>query len=314
MRLKFTLAWLEDFSVASRRRSVDHPGFTHTAHAAHATEEPPLPSTPAPARPLPERVYFFSTCVVDMMAPQAGVDAISLIQAAGIAVDFPPAQSCCGQPAHSSGYTDEARRVARAQLDLFPQPWPIVVPSGSCAGMMVHHWPRLFAADAALAARAGDIAARVVEFSAFARDALRLCDFADATRSSAAAPIKVALHTSCAARREMGTHLPSEAVLRALPGVQLVQQARVVECCGFGGTFSARHPAISGAMVNDKLDAIRDSGADVLVSADCGCLLNLHHAADRRRAAGETLPRCVHLASFVRERQGAADAARQVTE
>ena len=126
--------------------------------------------------------------------------------------------------------------------------------------------------------------------------------------------IKVALHTSCAARREMGTHLPSEDLLRALPGVELVQQARVAECCGFGGTFSARHPAISGAMVNDKLDAVLESGADVLVSADCGCLLNLHHAAEKRRAAGERLPRCVHLASFVRERQGAADAGRQVTD
>ncbi|MBP6675985.1 MAG: (Fe-S)-binding protein, partial [Vitreoscilla sp.] len=119
---------------------------------------------------------------------------------------------------------------------------------------------------------------------------------------------------SCAARREMGTHVPSEALLRALPGVEIVEQARVVECCGFGGTFAARHPAISGAMVNDKLDSVRESGADVLVSADCGCLLNLHHAADLRRQRGEALPRCVHLASFVRERLGAADAARQVTD
>jgi L-lactate dehydrogenase complex protein LldE len=256
-------------------------------------------------------VYFFSTCVVDLMAPQAGLDAIALIRAADIEVDFPQAQSCCGQPAYSSGYTDEARRVARAQLGLFGQPWPIVVPSGSCAGMLVHHWPKLFADDPALSRQAADIAGRVVEWSAFARDVLGL---AGPARAALDRPVKVALHTSCSARREMGTHFPSEALLRALPGVELVQQARVAECCGFGGTFSARHPAISGAMVNDKLDSVRDSGADVLVSADCGCLLNLHHAADKRRAAGETLPRCVHLASFVRERQGATDAARQVTD
>ncbi len=259
----------------------------------------------------PPRVYFFCTCVVDLMAPQAGVDAIELIQAAGIEVDFPAAQSCCGQPAYTSGYTEEARRVARAQLALFPQPWPIVVPSGSCAGMMVHEWPRLFADDARLAGPARQVAQRVVEFSAFARDVLGL---AEATPALRATPVRVALHTSCAARREMGTHLPGEALLRALPGVELVQPARVAECCGFGGTFSARHPAISGAMVNDKLDSVRDSGAEVLVSADCGCLLNLHLAADKRRAAGETLPRCVHLASFVRERLGASDAAQQVTD
>jgi L-lactate dehydrogenase complex protein LldE len=274
-------------------------------------------STAPPSRIRARRVYFFATCLVDAVAPQAGMDAIGLIRAAGIEVEFPEAQSCCGQPAYTSGYTEEARRVARAQLDLFPQPWPIVVPSGSCAGMMVHHWPRLFADDPALAERARAVAQRVVEFSAFACDVLDLAEPVAAPAVSRTGPVlslKVALHTSCSARREMGTHEPSEALLRALPGVELVQQARVAECCGFGGTFSVRHPAISGAMVGDKLDAIRDSGADVLVSADCGCLLNLHHAAEKRRAAGEALPRCVHLASFVRERQGAPDAAYQVTD
>jgi L-lactate dehydrogenase complex protein LldE len=112
----------------------------------------------------------------------------------------------------------------------------------------------------------------------------------------------------------MGSHVPSEALLRALPGVELVQQLRNAECCGFGGTFSARHPAVSGAMVSYKLDTVAATGAQVLVSADCGCLLNLHHAAEKRRAAGDALPRCVHLASFVRERLGATDAAQQVTD
>jgi len=259
----------------------------------------------------PARVYFFSTCLVDLMAPQAGMDAIELIRAAGIEVEFPHGQSCCGQPAHSSGYTDEARRVARAQLGLFPSEWPIVVPSGSCAGMMVHDWPALFAGDADALAQVRRVTRRVVEWSAFARDVLGL---AIPPRVARTAAVKVALHTSCAARRGLGTHIPSEALLRALPGVELVEPLRVADCCGFGGTFAARHPAISGAMVGDKLDAVRACGAEVLVSADCGCLLNLHHAAEKRRAAGEALPRCVHLASFVRERLGAADAARVVTD
>ena len=272
----------------------------------------PIPAA-TPVQPV-RQVYVFATCVVDLMAPQAGVDAIELIRAAGIEVAFPEAQGCCGQPAYTSGYTEEARRVARAQLALFPEPWPIVVPSGSCAGMMVHHWPKLFADDEALAAQAQRVAARVVEWSRFAREVLRLADAPTGAAAGSPGRVRVALHTSCSARREMGTHAPSEALLRALPGVELVEPARVAECCGFGGTFAARHPAISGAMVNDKLDSVRDSGAEVLVSADCGCLLNLHHAAEKRRAAGEALPRCVHLASFVRERLGAADAARQVTD
>jgi L-lactate dehydrogenase complex protein LldE len=267
----------------------------------------------AEATPRPSCVYVFATCAVELMAPGAGLDAIRLIEAAGIRVECPPAQSCCGQPAWSSGYAAEARRVAQAQLDLFPEPWPIVVPSGSCAGMMVQHWPALFAGDEALQRKAAAVSARVVEWSAFAQGVLGLDAAALGARRRD--PVKVALHTSCSARREMGSHLPGEALLRALPGVELVEQARVAECCGFGGTFSARHPAISGAMVSDKLDTLRDCGAEVVVSADCGCLLNLHHAAEKRRAAGETLPRCVHLASFLRERVlGSPDAAQQVTD
>lgn len=265
----------------------------------------------APGHGRPRCVYFFSTCVVDVMAPQAGLDAITLIQEAGIEVVFPAAQSCCGQPAYTSGYVDEARRVARAQLDLFVEPWPVVVPSGSCAGMMVHHWARLFEPTPLLAAKARALAARVVEWSHFACDVLGLAVAPAAART---APVRVALHTSCSARREMGSADSSAALLAALPGVELVHQEREAECCGFGGTFAARHPAISGAMVADKLDSVARAGAEVIVSADCGCLLNLHHAAEHRRRRGERQPRCVHLASFLRERLGATDAAQQVTD
>lgn len=101
----------------------------------------------------PQTVYFFGTCVMDLIYPQAGVSAVQLLQREGIRVIYPQAQTCCGQPAFNSGYRDEARTVARAQLSLFPKPIPIVVPSGSCAGMMKHHYPELFAgqADAAQA-------------------------------------------------------------------------------------------------------------------------------------------------------------------
>ena len=258
----------------------------------------------------PTRVYFFSTCVVDLMAPQAGLDAIELIRAAGIEVDFPAAQTCCGQPAYTSGYTEEARRVARAQLDLFPQPWPIVVPSGSCAGMMVHEWPTLFAGDARLAGRR---ATRRRGSSSSAPSRATCSAWPSPPGAAGPAGEGGAAHLVRGAARD-GHPRAERSAAAALPGVELVEPARVAECCGFGGTFSARHPAISGAMVNDKLDSVRDSGAEVLVSADCGCLLNMHLAADKRRAAGRQLPRCVHLASFVRERLGAADAARQVTD
>ena len=128
------------------------------------------------------------------------------------------------------------------------------------------------------------------------------------------APVKLALHTSCSARREMNTHVHGRALLAQLAGVERVEHDHESECCGFGGSFSVRMPDISGAMVQDKTAALKGSGAAEVVSADCGCLLNLHHAADKRRAAGEALPRCTHLASFMRERLGLGPAAQQVTD
>ena len=97
----------------------------------------------------PADVYFFATCVVDQFFPGAGLDAITLLERQGIRVHFPEEQTCCGQPAYTSGFPDEARKVAALQLTLFPENWPVIVPSGSCAGMMKHHYPTLFAKDAA---------------------------------------------------------------------------------------------------------------------------------------------------------------------
>lgn len=256
----------------------------------------------------PGDIYFFATCVIDQFFPGAGIDAITLLEREGIRVHFPEGQTCCGQPAHTSGFPDESRKVAAHTLTLFPNDWPVVVPSGSCAGMMKHHYPTLFANDPARKAQAEALAGRIHEFTDF------LVNVLGWQPRDKGSDCTVVLHTSCSARREMGVHLTGRKLLDGLDRVKVAQQDHESECCGFGGTFSARHPAISGAMVNDKLDAVRETGAEVLVSADCGCLLNLHLAADRRRAAGENLPRCVHLASFVRERLGAADAARQVTD
>lgn len=244
---------------------------------------------PAP----PGQVYLFGTCLIDLFEPEVGMDALRLLEHLGLAVHFPQAQSCCGQPAYTSGNEAAAREVAAAQLALFPEDWPIVVPSGSCAGMMRHHWPRLLADYPALAARARTVAGQVYELTEFLVEVMRV-DFP----ASGAPPARVALHTSCSARREMGTRGHGLLLLRALPGVQVVEHANEAECCGFGGVFSLKHPEISGAMVEDKVASIAATGCDTLVSADCGCLLNIGGAADFQ---GRALPRC-HLASFVAQR------------
>lgn len=260
--------------------------------------------TEAPTPPgRPRDVYFFATCVVDQFYPEAGLDAIRLLEREGIKVHFPQDQTCCGQPAYSSGFQDEARAVARRQLELFPEAWPVVVPSGSCAGMMKHHYPALFAAEPAAKAKAEALAGRIYEFTDF------LVHVLGYEPRDLGAPTTVVLHTSCSARREMGVHVTSRALLDKLGNVTVAQQDHEAECCGFGGTFSVRHPEISAAMVKDKVTALKATGAREVVSADCGCLMNiLGHAAWQDEQEGRSQPTLPggHIASFLLKRTGGA--------
>ena len=243
----------------------------------------------------PRDVYLYATCLVDMFHPEAGLDTVSLLEREGIRVHFPEDQTCCGQPAYTSGYPEEARAVALRQLDLFPEPWPVVIPSGSCAGMLRHHYPRLFADDVALERRATALAERVFELSEF------LVKVAKVSLRDQGKPEAVAAHTSCSARREMGVHVTTADLLAQLCNVKLEVHGHESECCGFGGTFSLKHPDISSAMAGDKVDALQATGARGFVSADCGCLLNLNHTLAARQEAsfgGE------HLATFLCRRTG----------
>jgi L-lactate dehydrogenase complex protein LldE len=239
---------------------------------------------------------------VDQFAPEAGLDTVNLLEREGIRVHFPEQQTCCGQPAYSSGYPDEARKVARQQLNLFPQPWPVVVPSGSCAAMMRHHYPKLFAADAALLAKSNELAERIYELTEF------LVYVVNFKHLDQGPDCKIALHTSCHARREMGSYETSAALLESLAQVNVLQQARAEECCGFGGTFAIRYPDISEAIVSDKVESLRATGVGRVVSADCGCLFNITgRAAKLDEQAGRTEPSLQgeHIASFLwRRTQG----------
>ncbi|MBP6116444.1 MAG: (Fe-S)-binding protein [Neisseriaceae bacterium] len=249
-------------------------------------------TTPKPIRAgtPPADVYFFGTCLLDLFLPEAGMDAIRLLESLGIRVHFPDAQSCCGQPAYSSGHPAEALAVAREQLRLFPQPWPIIVPSGSCGGMMKHHWPKLFAQEAE-AAEAQALALRVQEFSRF------LVDVMAYQPQDQGPPTTVAVHTSCAARREMNVHDSSWALIDQLKQVTRVVHDHEPECCGFGGTFSLKHPTISGAMVTDKVQSLLAVTPDAIVTADGGCLLNIGGKIAKDLPANAPKPQ--HLASFL---------------
>lgn len=240
----------------------------------------------------PKDVYFYATCLVDLFCPEAGMDAITLLEREGVTVHFPEDQTCCGQPAYTSGFADEARAVALTQMRLFPEDWPVVIPSGSCAGIIRHHYPKLFADDPELKARAEDLAERVFELSEFLLTVLKV-QWKDAGK-----PTTVTLHTSCAARREMGTHEHTRALLAQLPNVNVALQEHESECCGFGGTFSLKHPSISSAMAGDKADALKGTGAEGFISADCGCMMNINTTLKKRGDSFQGR----HLASFLCER------------
>lgn len=246
-----------------------------------------------PPRPFdkPEKVYFFGTCLVDLFFPDAGLAGMELLRREGIEVIFPQGQSCCGQSARNSGYHDEALAVARQQVNAFPKAYPVVVPSGSCAGMMRTHYPDMFKGEAD-EARALDFAGRVYELTWFLVHVCRI-ELKDTGR-----PVTVTWHGSCHSQREMGIREEPKQLLRGLSNVELVEIARERECCGFGGTFSVRQPEISAAMVGDKTADIHATGATQVVSGDCGCLMNIGGALEKQ--GSKVRPR--HIAEFLLER------------
>lgn len=239
----------------------------------------------------PEKVYFFGTCLIDLCYPQAGIAGIELLQRQGVTVIFPQSQSCCGQPAYNSGFPADAKAVAKQQIKSFPKDYPIVVPSGSCAGMLKHHYPALFADDSGLN-QIRDFSNRIFELTEFLVRVLKV------ELEDRGEPITVTWHSSCHARREMGITEDSKALIRQLKNVELIELQNEHECCGFGGTFSVKQPAISAAMVGDKIEDVRQTGASLLLSGDCGCLMNITGAMEHQ---GIGLP-AKHIAEFILER------------
>jgi L-lactate dehydrogenase complex protein LldE len=234
-------------------------------------------------RPL---VALFVTCLVDQLAPATGQAACRLLEAAGCDVEFPSAQTCCGQPAFNSGFPGDARRLARHFADVFESCETIVAPSGSCTAMVRAYYPSLF--EGPERARFEAIAAKTYELTEF------LVDVRSQPDLGARVHRPVSYHASCHLLRELGVRDAPRRLLDTA-GVDLVELADAERCCGFGGTFSVMHPEIGVPMADEKLDQAVTAGAGCLVACDTGCLA---HLAGRARARGLDLE-VTHVADVI---------------
>jgi L-lactate dehydrogenase complex protein LldE len=215
------------------------------------------------------RVALFVTCLVDLHRPTVGFAAIRLLEQAGCQVEVPRAQTCCGQPAYNSGDRVTARDLAEGILDAFGGYDYVVVPSGSCGGMLKQHLPHLFDGDPNMRARADALAERTFELVTFLVDVMGVERLQ--TRHIGGS---VTYHDGCSGLRELGIKEQPRRLLQSI-GATVTEMADAEVCCGFGGTFCVKYPDVSIRMVSDKVRDVVATGAETVLAGDLGCLLNI---------------------------------------
>jgi len=225
------------------------------------------------------RVALFVTCLVDLFRPSVGFAAVKLLEDAGCTVEVPAAQSCCGQPAYNSGDRKSTQAIARAVIAAFAGYDYVVVPSGSCGGMIKAHYPALFSDDQTMAEKARALADRTYELVSFLVDVMKV------ERVAARYDGVATYHDACSGLRELGVKAQPRKLLASIAGLTLKEMRDSEVCCGFGGTFAVKYADISDKIVEEKAANIRAAGADTLIAGDMGCLLNM---AGKLERAGDT--------------------------
>jgi L-lactate dehydrogenase complex protein LldE len=233
---------------------------------------------------------LFVTCIIDTLYPETGEAVVRILEKAGVEVSFPPGQTCCGQPAFNAGLRQEARKLAIQTIRAFESyPGPVVVPSGSCASMIRHSYPELFADDPEWLPRAKALVERTYEFSEFLVDGLGITDLGARFNG------RITYHSSCHLLRGLGVDRQPRSLLAAVQDAELVELQDTGDCCGFGGVFSVEHPEISTAMVERKIANIEASGANLVVACDAGCVTNINGGLHRKHKK----QRAVHIADLL---------------
>lgn len=237
------------------------------------------------------KVSLFIPCTVDLMMPEIGVAVYRLLLSLGTRPVYHGDQTCCGQPLYNAGYRRQAKRVARHFIDVFGNDEYIVSPSGSCVAMVKHHYVELLSDDPSWCDRARNLSGKVYELSQFIVDVLGITDV------GASFDGRVTYHESCHIFRALGISEQPRKLIDSVRGAEFVELRNATACCGFGGEFSIGFPEISEALVKDKTANFINTGADVLLLNEPGCLLNINGYLHRNHPQ----KRAMHLATFLME-------------
>ena len=243
------------------------------------------------------KAYIFITCLVDTFFPDVGESMVRVLDRMGVETEFLEDQTCCGQPAFNSGYQDDARQIGERFLKIFEKALNessdkdiyIVCPSGSCTSMVKVFYQELFRNNPIILDIAKNISNRTFEFTDFLVNLLNVTDVG-AKYSGV-----LTYHDSCHMLRELGVNDAPRELIRSVKGVELREMDMSDACCGFGGTFSVKFPEVSVSMLDEKIACIQKSGADTVVSADMGCLMNIGGALKRRNISLEVM----HIADLL---------------
>ena len=243
------------------------------------------------------RVALFVPCYVDTLFPETGMATVRVLERLGVQVDFPRAQTCCGQMHVNTGYADDVLSLVRRFVAVFGDAERVVAPSASCVGTVRHQYRDIAArhGDAALLRDVEALSERVRDLSEFLVDDLRVEDV------GAAFPHRVAFHPTCHSVRLLRVGDRPLRLLRAVDGITLLPLPRHETCCGFGGTFSVKHPDISAAMLADKVADVLHAGVEAVVASDDSCLMHIGGGLSRQRTGVRTL----HLAQVLAHERGA---------
>jgi len=215
-------------------------------------------------------IQLFIPCYIDQFYPQTAFNVIKILEKAGCTVHYNPEQTCCGQPAFNSGYWDETAQLAEKFLNDFNAEMPVISPSGSCTGFVLHHYHKVLEGKNELLSKHAQLKPQLFELTDFLVNKLHFTDF----RSEF--PHKVTFHDSCSALREYGIKNEPRELLTKVKGLELIEMNESETCCGFGGTFAVKNNAISTSMTEMKVRNALETGAKYIVSTEASCLMNIN--------------------------------------